>query len=72
MGSLRFLLAIAVVIDHSGPIFGVESVGGSTAVQAFYIISGFYMSLILSEKYVGANGGYSLFFTNRLLRLFPV
>lgn len=71
MGLLRILLAIAVVITHSGPIFGLKMVGGLNAVQSFYIISGFYMSLILNEKYTGA-GTYKLFITNRLLRLYPI
>jgi|SRR6185312_4302128 len=47
-------------------------VGGQIAVQSFFIISGFYMSLILNEKYVGKNKSYKLFITNRLLRLYPV
>jgi len=51
---------------------GLSLVGGRIAVQTFYIISGFYMALILSEKYVGKNGRYSLFLSNRLLRLYPV
>ncbi len=72
MGILRFILAITVVIAHSGSIFGFRFVGGQIAVQAFYIISGFYMSLILNEKYVGINGSYKLFISNRLLRLFPI
>jgi len=40
------------------------------AVEAFFIISGFYMSLILEEKYAPEN--FRLFMSNRLLRLFPV
>jgi peptidoglycan/LPS O-acetylase OafA/YrhL len=71
MGFLRFILAVTVVIAHSGPIFGYYFVGGVVAVQAFYIISGFYMSLILNEKYTGKNS-YKLFITNRLLRLYPI
>jgi peptidoglycan/LPS O-acetylase OafA/YrhL len=47
-------------------------VGGRTAVESFYIISGFYMSLIINEKYVGLNKSYKLFITNRFLRLFPI
>jgi peptidoglycan/LPS O-acetylase OafA/YrhL len=43
-------------------------VGGDTAVQAFYIISGFYMALILTRKYPNS----STFFRNRFLRLFPM
>jgi peptidoglycan/LPS O-acetylase OafA/YrhL len=71
MGFLRCILAITVVIAHSGPIFGYYFVGGVVAVQAFYIISGFYMSLILNEKYAG-KGSYKLFITNRFLRLYPI
>jgi len=47
-------------------------VGGQIAVQSFFIISGFYMSLILNEKYIGKNNSYKLFISNRLLRLYPV
>ncbi len=72
MGLLRALLAISVVIAHSSPIFGFSLVGGQIAVQAFYMISGFYMALILKEKYIGVNGSYKLFITNRLLRLYPI
>ncbi|QBZ97740.1 acyltransferase family protein [Flavobacterium sangjuense] len=72
MGLLRFLLAITVVLGHSSSIFGFQLVGGALAVQAFYIISGFYMTLILNEKYVGKNSSYKLFISNRLLRLFPI
>lgn len=70
MGILRFILAISVVITHSSPVFGVSIVGGQMAVQSFYIISGFYMSLILNEKY--KKGSYKLFITNRFLRLYPI
>jgi len=65
------LLAIAVLIQHSGPLFGIDLVGGPLAVQAFYIISGFYMTLILDGKYARLKRGYSMFIGNRLLRLFP-
>lgn len=72
MGSLRLILAICVVIAHSSTIFGLTSVGGRMAVQSFYIISGFYMTLILKEKYIGSNNSYKLFISNRLLRLYPI
>jgi len=72
MGFLRFLLAISVVIAHSETVFGYEIVGGRIAVQAFYIISGFYMTLILREKYIGNNNSYMLYLSNRLLRLYPI
>ena len=72
MGILRFLLAISVVAHHCGPILGFDFVGGQVAVQSFFIISGFYMSLILNEKYVGINSSYKLFITNRLIKLYPI
>lgn len=72
MGLLRFILAITVVIAHSSSIFGFTFVGGVIAVQAFYIISGFYMTMILNEKYIGVNDSYKLFISNRLLRLYPI
>ncbi len=68
MGVIRILLAIAVVLAHSEPIFGYSYMSGKVAVQVFYIISGFYMSLILNEKY----NSYKLFISNRFLRLFPM
>ncbi|MCH7535405.1 MAG: hypothetical protein IH948_06610, partial [Bacteroidetes bacterium] len=72
MGSLRFLLAISVLLTHArSEIFGFGFLGGQIAVQAFYIISGFYMTLVLNEKYIGVNGTYRLFITNRCLRIFP-
>ncbi len=72
MGSLRLILALSVVAYHCGPIFGLQLVGGQLAVQSFFMISGFYMTLILKEKYIGLNSSYKLFITNRLLRLIPI
>lgn len=72
MGILRFILAISVVLNHSTSIFGFVFVGGVIAVKAFYIISGFYMTLVLNEKYKKINHSYRLFITNRFLRLFPI
>ena len=71
MGILRVTLAIAVVISHTFPPFGVELMGGRVAVETFFIISGFYMSLILNEKYVG-KGSYGLFISNRFIRIYSV
>jgi len=71
MGGLRVLLAISVVIAHSGSFFGFKFVGGMVAVEVFFIISGFYMTMILDKKYVG-EGSYLLFISNRFLRLYPI
>lgn len=67
MGTLRLLLAFAVVIAHSNPILGFTGMGGS-AVPAFFIVSGFYMHLVLDQKY---RGRVQQFYFNRALRLFP-
>jgi peptidoglycan/LPS O-acetylase OafA/YrhL len=70
MGVIRVLLAIAVVLVHVGGVWGYQMIDGVIAVQAFYIISGFYMSLIINEKY-NQKKSYGLFISNRLLRIFP-
>jgi peptidoglycan/LPS O-acetylase OafA/YrhL len=67
MGTFRTLLAISVLITHSGPIFGVKLLNGDMAIHLFFVISGFLMSLILSEKYSNVR----LFYVNRVLRIFP-
>ncbi|MBP93032.1 MAG: hypothetical protein CMC55_02810 [Flavobacteriaceae bacterium] len=72
MGHIRTFLAIIVIISHTQAFFGFNFLGGQIAVQTFYIISGFYMALILNEKYIGVNNSYKLFITNRLMRLYPV
>tara|TARA_B100000902_G_scaffold46569_1_gene53918 strand:- start:825 stop:1892 length:1068 start_codon:yes stop_codon:yes gene_type:complete len=67
MGSVRTLLAIAVVFTHS---YGFVFVGGILAVQLFYVISGFFISYILVEAKTYRT--VSSFYTNRFLRLFPI
>jgi peptidoglycan/LPS O-acetylase OafA/YrhL len=71
MGILRTMLALAVVIYHSFTIFGLRMTGGQVSVQSFYIISGFYMALILNEKYFG-EGAYWRFIKARLYRIYPL
>ncbi|NCO00447.1 MAG: acyltransferase [Epsilonproteobacteria bacterium] len=71
MGTIRLLLAISVVIAHSTPVFGQRLWGGEIAVELFFIISGFYMSLILSEKY-NTPDKIVIFYKNRFLKLFPI
>jgi peptidoglycan/LPS O-acetylase OafA/YrhL len=72
MGYLRFLLALTVIFSHSNAFFGIEFLPGNIAVEAFFIISGFYMALVLKEKYFLTPKYYKLFITNRLLRLYPM
>src|SRR6266536_676035 len=66
MGIIRFLLALSVVLAHSGQR---GLVGAQVAVQLFYIISGFLISYILLN-----NRTYhqlKWFYVNRFLRIFP-
>lgn len=72
MGVIRILLALFVVLYHCGQFKNFTMMQGTHAVQSFYIISGFYMALILNKKYVFQANGYKLFITNRLLKLMPV
>ncbi len=69
MGTLRFLLAVAVVLFHSGGIFGYCMTGGGPSVQGFYVVSGFFMALILNEKYLSPCDNY-IFYSNRAMRIF--
>ncbi|HVZ12779.1 MAG TPA: acyltransferase [Patescibacteria group bacterium] len=71
MGLLRLLLALCVVFAHIGITFGYRPMGGDLPVTSFYIISGFYMTLILNEKYVGKSGT-KLFLINRFLKIYSV
>jgi peptidoglycan/LPS O-acetylase OafA/YrhL len=75
MGLLRLVLAVAVFLRHSTyvfslPVFGWEFVDSRIAVQAFFVISGFYMFLILNNKYVGKHA-YRIFIENRFFKLYP-
>ena len=70
MGLLRFFLALAVVGGHLSDRLGVPLIPGDTPVQVFFAISGFYMALILNEKY--AAGATGLFLSNRALRIYPL
>ena len=49
MGLIRLLLALSVVVSHTGNSFKILT-NGSECVQLFFIISGFYMFLILDKN----------------------
>jgi peptidoglycan/LPS O-acetylase OafA/YrhL len=70
MGVLRLLLALSVLISHAGLLFNYDIVNSSVAVLSFFIISGFYMEMILDKKY--AKKSTFLFLSNRFLRIFPL
>lgn len=69
MGIIRLLLAISVVLFHTGSSFNIAN--STVAVFSFFIISGFYMAMILDKKYNGPSSAL-LFLSNRFLRIFPL
>ena len=74
MGILRIALAICVFSAHSMN-FGIPLLGGDIAVEIFFVISGFYMQMILSKVYTFSKMGekwLQKFYVNRYLRLFPI
>ena len=73
MGWLRVLLAISVVFSHMTSDYGLRLYPGNMAVEMFFMISGFYMSLILSKKYsTGSMAGITNFYASRFFRLWPI
>ena len=68
MGLFRLLLAIAVLLQH---VNGCEyaMTGGATSVQTFYIISGFFIAMILDTKYSRPDQLW-VFYSNRALRIY--
>jgi len=73
MGSLRFFLALSVIFAHAGGVWSGFGLGnGRLAVQTFYMISGFYMSLVWSEKYSAQPNPIRTFYISRALRIYPL
>lgn len=66
MGLFRLILALCVVLGH-GLNLPIPAATPDIAVQTFYIVSGFYMALVLTERY----HSLPIFFSNRALRLYP-
>src|SRR5580765_603812 len=66
MGYLRTYLALCVVAAHSTVLVPWQMHTGQQAVQIFFIISGFYMAMILSGKYDSTKN----FYISRWLRIF--
>lgn len=71
VGTFRLLLAVIVMLGHLSfypqpiPYF----MPGGIAVEAFYIVSGFLITLVLVEKY---QDRLLLFYSNRALRIYPI
>lgn len=67
MGLIRLILAYSVVLGHASDRYFVSLTVPAIAVQVFYLISGFYISLVLANGYPRRRD----FYESRLLRLLP-
>jgi peptidoglycan/LPS O-acetylase OafA/YrhL len=69
VGYLRFFLAVAVVVVHMGGVYGYKPLTGRAAVEIFFVLSGYLMALVLTEKYKPTE--LRSFYVSRLVRLYP-
>lgn len=72
MGAVRFFLALSVAVTHGsgGKFLGATALlNPITAVQGFYIISGFLITMVLNERREYHRLGN--FYISRYLRLWP-
>src|SRR3954451_2022556 len=69
MGALRLFLALSVLNGHQTFLYGYFLFNAYVAVCVFYVISGFYIAMVLDGNYKRRIG---TFYLNRILRLFPV
>lgn len=65
MGFLRFYLALCVVQAHSGNFIPWPVPRGRHAVELFFVVSGFYMAMVLSGRYSSTAD----FYRSRWLRI---
>jgi peptidoglycan/LPS O-acetylase OafA/YrhL len=71
MGPLRLFLAMSVMFFHIGKFKWFPTVPADFAVNSFFVMSGFYISLGLNERYkIPANNVE--FYIGRVLRLWPI
>lgn len=73
MGTLRLFLAISVVAYHMG-LGGFLPINAITAVQLFFIISGFVVTKIIDGNYYRDSNGKLIikhFYLSRFFRLYP-
>lgn len=74
MGIFRTFLALLVVEIHTRVLLGsAVPFGGNgyVPVLGFFVLSGFYMALVLEKKYLQYPGGIKDFYINRALRIYP-
>src|SRR5690348_5903421 len=62
----RFSLALMVLVEHLSARVPPQT--GRVAVEAFFCISGFLITMVASGRYAGRPGA---FLANRFLRIYP-
>lgn len=72
MGALRFYLAVCVFVWHCWITEHHHFLASFAAVYCFFIMSGFYISMTLTQSYPASSDGALRFYANRALRLFPI
>src|SRR5579863_1705262 len=75
MGTLRFIFAITILLGHIYSIFGFryhELLTSPIAFESFFLLSGFYMTMVWSYEYSRVDGGFKKFLLKRVFRIFPL
>lgn len=67
MGTIRFLLAIAIVCFHTTPLYKNYLSFGEVALETFFVVSGFSIARVLHERYTRKRD----FYLSRILRIYP-
>jgi len=67
-GITRFILAMLVISFHLSP----NAFFGSFAVGAFFMLSGYWISMMYTKKYLLKAHTLQVFYTSRIWRIFPV
>lgn len=67
-GAFRFWLAFIVAASH---VIGALAIG-TMAVYVFFVLSGYWISLMYTESYSRLKNPYVTFVLSRLFRLYPV
>lgn len=67
-GLLRYFLALLVVQTH---LWQITHWSGFYAVFAFYLLSGYLMTMVINERYDRGAAGFLKYLANRALRIYP-
>ena len=72
MGLIRLILVISIFVVHIRNYEGDFLLGATLAVHLFFLISGFFISFVLTEKYKSIKGRVKTFYLTRFLRILPL